>query len=177
MKVVSDTQFSIARIKVILLTLLVTLADIKLKALHKFTNTAEALAAVTGLVEGKCTSELKKFLEAQKITDKLVVCDAKLATSINKKLQINAVYESSASEVVREIRENLSTLLGLPAQDINAMQLGLSHSLSRYKLKFSPDKVDVMIIQAINLLDDLDKELNTYAMRVKEWYGWHFPGN
>jgi nucleolar protein 58 len=24
-------------------------------------------------------------------------------------------------------------------------------------------------------LDDLDKELNTYAMRVREWYGWHFP--
>ena len=55
------------------------------------------------------------------------------------------------------------------------MQLGLSHSLSRHKLKFSPDKVDTMIVQAIALLDDLDKELNTYAMRVKEWYGWHFP--
>lgn len=25
------------------------------------------------------------------------------------------------------------------------------------------------------LLDDLDKELNTYAMRAREWYGWHFP--
>jgi len=55
------------------------------------------------------------------------------------------------------------------------MSLGLSHSLSRHKLKFSPDKVDTMIIQAIGLLDDLDKELNIYAMRVKEWYGWHFP--
>lgn len=55
------------------------------------------------------------------------------------------------------------------------MSLGLSHSLSRYKLKFSPDKVDTMIVQAIGLLDDLDKELNTYAMRVREWYGWHFP--
>lgn len=55
------------------------------------------------------------------------------------------------------------------------MSLGLSHSLSRHKLKFSPDKVDMMIVQAIALLDDLDKELNTYAMRVKEWYGWHFP--
>ena len=32
---------------------------------------------------------------------------------------------------------------------MNAMVLGLSHSLSRYKLKFSPDKVDTMIIQAI----------------------------
>lgn len=36
-------------------------------------------------------------------------------------------------------------------------------------------QVDTMVIQAIGLLDDLDKELNTYAMRVREWYGWHFP--
>ena len=33
----------------------------------------------------------------------------------------------------------------------------------------------LMLLQAIGLLDDLDKELNTYAMRVREWYGWHFP--
>lgn len=50
-----------------------------------------------------------------------------------------------------------------------------------------------MVVQAIALLDDLDKELNIYSMRVKvrfgtsipspfsyrfstqEWYGWHFP--
>ena len=65
-----------------------------------------------------------------------------------------------------------------------------------------------MVIQAIGLLDDLDKvcplsmfvlfpcaaaatceyfpkkvahdsmvcqEINTYSMRIKEWYGWHFP--
>ena len=25
------------------------------------------------------------------------------------------------------------------------------------------------------MLDDLDKELNNYAMRLKEWYSWHFP--
>ncbi|ORY40953.1 Nop-domain-containing protein [Rhizoclosmatium globosum] len=77
---------------------------------------------------------------------------------------------------MRGIRSQITTLIsGLPEADMNAMVLGLSHSLSRYKLKFSPDKVDTMIVQAIALLDDLDKELNTYAMRVKEWYGWHFP--
>lgn len=27
----------------------------------------------------------------------------------------------------------------------------------------------------IEFLDDLDKELNNYAMRCREWYGWHFP--
>lgn len=56
-----------------------------------------------------------------------------------------------------------------------AMALGLAHSLGRYKLKFSPDKVDTMIVQAVSLLDDLDKELNNYIMRCKEWYSWHFP--
>jgi nucleolar protein 58 len=55
------------------------------------------------------------------------------------------------------------------------MALGLGHSLSRFKLKFSTDKVDTMVIQAIALLDDLDKEINIYSMRVKEWFGWHFP--
>lgn len=32
-----------------------------------------------------------------------------------------------------------------------------------------------MIVQAISLLDDIDKELNNYIMRTREWYGWHFP--
>ena len=32
-----------------------------------------------------------------------------------------------------------------------------------------------MIIQSIGLLDQLDKDLNTFAMRVREWYSWHFP--
>lgn len=78
---------------------------------------------------------------------------------------------------MRGIRSQIGALLGDVAteKDLSTMALGLAHSLSRYKLKFSPDKVDTMIVQAISLLDDLDKELNIYAMRVKEWYGWHFP--
>jgi nucleolar protein 56 len=32
-----------------------------------------------------------------------------------------------------------------------------------------------MIIQAIALLDQLDKDVNTFSMRVREWYSWHFP--
>lgn len=32
-----------------------------------------------------------------------------------------------------------------------------------------------MIIQTIALLDQMDKDINTFAMRVKEWYCWHFP--
>ena len=28
---------------------------------------------------------------------------------------------------------------------------------------------------AIALIDVLDKDINTFIMRVREWYGWHFP--
>lgn len=68
-----------------------------------------------------------------------------------------------------------SLLEGLNEKEMRNMSLGLAHSVSRYKLKFSTDKVDSMIVQAVSLLTDLDKELNNYAMRLKEWYSWHFP--
>jgi len=32
-----------------------------------------------------------------------------------------------------------------------------------------------MIIQSIALLDQMDQDLNTFAMRIREWYSWHFP--
>jgi nucleolar protein 58 len=68
-----------------------------------------------------------------------------------------------------------SLLDGLSEKELQNMSLGLAHSVSRYKLKFTSDKVDTMIVQAVSLLTDLDKELNNYAMRLKEWYCWHFP--
>ena len=54
-------------------------------------------------------------------------------------------------------------------------QLGLAHAYSRAKVKFNVNRVDNMIIQAIALLDTLDKDINTFVMRVREWYSWHFP--
>jgi len=32
-----------------------------------------------------------------------------------------------------------------------------------------------MIIQGIALLDQLAKDINTFAMRIREWYSYHFP--
>ena len=115
-----------------------------------------------------------------------------IAHSISKKLKISVQTVSNPeslgnNDLFRGIREQLASLLdGLDPKDLAAMNLGLSHSLSRwgqssvepvtilttpalsrFKLKFSPDKVDTMVIQAIALLDDLDKEINIYSMRVK----------
>lgn len=154
--------------------------ELKLKEIVKWDNAATGLEEVAGLVEGKVTPLLTKLLESIKDEKKasLVVSDAKLGTAINKLPQFNItpIADSSTHDLYRNIRAHLTDLVpGLESENLRSLALGLSHSLSRHKLRFSPDKVDVMIVQAISLLDDLDKELNTYAMRVKEWYGWHFP--
>ena len=39
-----------------------------------------------------------------------------------------------------------SLISGLSEEELNSMRLGLAHGLSRYKLRFSIDKVDTMII-------------------------------
>lgn len=155
---------------------------VQLKAFHRFTNTTTALAAATALVEGKPTKDLRKFLKNNlSADDQLIVGDSKLGAAIRKKTGLQCVSSQTASDLVRGIRTNVDALMN-DDNDVSggqemrkAMVLGLAHSLSRYKLKFSPDKVDTMIVQAISLLDELEKEINIYAMRLREWYGWHFP--
>jgi nucleolar protein 58 len=155
-------------------------SQLKLKEFQKFDSAAAALEEAAAIVEGKVTPKLSSLLDSLKDEKKisLAVADPKLGNAIGKipGLEIKAVADSATADLYRAIREHLPSLIpGLLPDDVKTMSLGLSHSLARHKLKFSPDKIDVMIVQAIGLLDDLDKELNTYAMRVKEWYGWHFP--
>jgi len=152
---------------------------IKLKSFEKFEDTTKALASAASLIEGKMSKDLKQFLKkifAKDAHEKLAVADAKLGQAIKSKLEIDCVADSSISELMRCIRGQLVNLMpGVEDEDMRVMSLGLGHSLSRYKLKFSPEKIDTMIVQAVSLLDDLDKELNNYMMRAREWYGWHFP--
>lgn len=155
------------------------LKEFKIAAFSKFNSAANALEEANSIIEGKVSSQLEKLLEEIKKDKKstLIVSETKLANAINKLgLNFNVVSDAVTLDIYRAIKEYLPELLpGMSDNDLSKMSLGLAHSIGRHKLKFSADKVDVMIIQAIALLDDLDKELNTYAMRCKEWYGWHFP--
>ncbi|KAK3297896.1 uncharacterized protein B0H64DRAFT_358038 [Chaetomium fimeti] len=154
--------------------------EIKYKEFAKFDSAATALEEIAGVIEGKVTPKLadllNEFKDEKKVT--LAVAESKLGSSIVKlpELNIKPISDSTTNDLFRAIRQHLPELIpGMLPENFQEMSLGLSHSLSRHRLKFSPDKVDVMIVHAVSLLDDLDKELNTYAMRVKEWYGWHFP--
>jgi len=126
---------------------------VKLKAFKKFSNTAEALVAATALVEGKVGPDLQEFLkENASSKETLAIADAKLAASINQKLGYQVITDAATQELMRGLRSQIETLVsGSTDVELKTMSLGLAHSLSRYKLKFSPDKIDTMIVQAIGM--------------------------
>ena len=110
----------------------------------------------------------------------LGLLDKGLAGSIKSAFDFVDCETGDTSEVVQDllrgIRLHFTKLLKqLREGDIDTAQLGLGHAYSRAKVKFSVQRDDNHIIQAIAILDQLDKAINTFAMRVREWYSWHFP--
>ena len=133
---------------------------------------------LTGTVNEDLNALLELNLSKPKGSSSIVlgVAEPILANSIKSTLSIKCDTSESTTELIRGIRFHASKLLkGLQSDDLTKAQLGLGHSYSRSKLKFNVNRVDNMIIQAIALLDQLDKDVNLFSMRIREWYGYHFP--
>lgn len=155
---------------------------VKLTAFKQFTSSGEALDETLKISEGIVSDTLKDFLESNLPSKKKkfklgVFRDPKMKSSIAEALPgINIVSDEHVEELLRGVRTHMDKMLdNLKAGDMVTAQLGLAHSYSRAKVKFNVHKSDNMIIQSIALLDQLDKDINTFSMRVREWYSWHFP--
>ena len=110
----------------------------------------------------------------------LGVADKTLAGAIKSSMPNLQCETGDTSEIVQDLLRGLrlhahKLLKQLQEGDVERAQLGLGHAYSRAKVKFSVQKNDNHIIQAIATLDHLDKAINTFSMRVREWYSWHFP--
>uniref|UniRef100_A0A7S0Z7U2 Nucleolar protein 56 n=1 Tax=Ostreococcus mediterraneus TaxID=1486918 RepID=A0A7S0Z7U2_9CHLO len=157
---------------------------VKLHGFKPFTSAANALEQINTVSEGVASEDLQNFLEqnlpklkdAKKAKFQLGVADPKLGNSIVESTKIPCVCNDHVGEVIRGIRMHFTKFVkGFKGGDYEKAQLGLAHSYSRAKVKFNVNRSDNMIIQAIALIDTLDKDINTFIMRVREWYGWHFP--
>uniref|UniRef100_H2YQL5 Nucleolar protein 58 n=1 Tax=Ciona savignyi TaxID=51511 RepID=H2YQL5_CIOSA len=153
----------------------------KLKHFKKFEDTTEALAATTAAVEGKLSKTLKKVLKkivAKEAHEELAVADAKLGQAIKEKMNLTCVYSPATQELMRGIRAHIDSLI---SGGFNYKWLCLLYCFHCTVLLHVtkcclPEVLYVVGVEIIySLLDDLDKELNNYIMRCREWYGWHFP--
>nr|AFK36574.1 unknown [Lotus japonicus] len=157
---------------------------VKLCSFHAFTSALDALKQCNAVSEGILTDGLRaaleknlpKVKEGKKPKFSLGVSDPKIGSQIAEVSKIPCQSNEFVSELLRGVRLHFNKFIGdLKTGDLEKAQLGLGHSYSRAKVKFNVNRVDNMVIQAIFLLDTLDKDVNSFSMRVREWYSWHFP--
>ncbi|XP_041807247.1 nucleolar protein 56 [Chelmon rostratus] len=154
---------------------------VSLAAFFPFKSAQAALENMNAISEGVVHADLKLFLETNlplsgKKKAVLGVSDAKIGAALQEEFNLSIQTGGVVAEISRGVRLHFHSLVkGLTAPAASKAQLGLGHSYSRAKVKFNVNRVDNMIIQSIALLDQLDKDINTFSMRVREWYGYHFP--
>ncbi|KPJ17548.1 Nucleolar protein 56 [Papilio machaon] len=155
---------------------------VTLIAFQPFKSAVVALENINAISEGIVPEDLNLFLEGALPKRKkrgkctLGVADPKLGAAISEALEIPCSHTGAVPELIRGIRHHFHALIkGLTLKACSVTQLGLGHSYSRARVKFNVHRVDNMIIQSIALLDQLDKDINTFSMRIREWYSYHFP--
>ncbi|XP_056886539.1 nucleolar protein 56 [Takifugu flavidus] len=154
---------------------------VSLAAFFPFKSAQAALENMNAVSEGVVHADLKLFLETNlpistKKKAALGVSDAKIGAALQEEFNLSIQTGGVVAEISRGIRLHFHSLVkGLTGLAASKAQLGLGHSYSRAKVKFNVNRADNMIIQSIALLDQLDKDINTFSMRVREWYGYHFP--
>lgn len=161
---------------------------VSLAAFAPFQGAGQALENANDVSEGIMSDYLQTVVEsnipkASKKSKKPIVLgvgDKGLAGSLKAAFPGLECETPETSELVGDLLRGLrlhaeKLLKNLQQGDISRAQLGLGHAYSRARVKFSVQKNDNHIIQAIATIDHLDKAVNTFSMRVREWYGWHFP--
>jgi len=154
--------------------------SVKLKAFQGFSSAEEGLENMNAISEHQASPLLQNFLSNNfSKKDKLGCVESNIATAIKEAMNYKEVIVSdTVREILRGVRLHFTKLVNdskMTDAIVVRGQTGLGHSYSRQKIKFNPARSDNMVIQSIALLDQLDKDLNTFAMRVREWYSWHFP--
>mmetsp|Transcript_107814 Transcript_107814/g.310521 ORF Transcript_107814/g.310521 Transcript_107814/m.310521 type:complete len:488 (-) Transcript_107814:104-1567(-) len=151
---------------------------VSMQAWSPFTTMEEALEQVNSISAGTATQSLLNFLEMnlpkKKKQYQLGVYDPELAKQLSATFSVT--HGQNIRELFRGIRAHFHRLVkDLSEMDLDKARLGLGHAFSRNRMQLDPNRQDKPIINCIALLDNLDKNINTFAMRVREWYAWHFP--
>jgi nucleolar protein 56 len=140
----------------------------------------EAAKAIIKTEAGKISDEIAALIVLLQNAgyDTFVFENASLAGEAEGRLNVKAeVSKPSDAEALRSRTEQYAVETGFVKE---AMELGLwTHNVSmevaKLRVKGAVEKRDVIVAQAIQTLDDLDRTVNLFMGRLREWYGVHFP--
>ena len=153
---------------------------IKKVAFMPFKTSEQALENTKMVNDCLISEELKSFIKenfpkSKSDSNRLGSVDKNFSQKISETFGIKTIVGDFLVEVSRAIRVHMHKFLGVDDTTVTKSELGLGHSYSRFKCMFDVNRQDKPVIQSIALIDLLDKDINSFCMRIKEWFSWHFP--
>jgi nucleolar protein 56 len=139
---------------------------------------AENLAKIEA---GKIIDEIATLVE--KLKEKgytfFVFENADIARDAHDKLKIavEVARPSEAGELLRGNLEKYTVKLGFVKEgaELRDWTHKVSVELTKMRVRKAGEKRDLVVAQAIQTIDDVDKTVNLFMGRIREWYGLHFP--
>lgn len=144
-------------------------------------NPLETAERLRKIEEGKVVNDILSLVEKLQVKGytHFVFENQKMARSISEKLNIEVATEASseAGKWLRENVEKLATDLGVvkKPEQFRVQLHNVSIELAKMKVKKTVEKQDLLAAQAVQTVDDLDKSLNLFMSRIREWFGLHYP--
>jgi nucleolar protein 56 len=146
-----------------------------------FPKESQAAAKTIMKIEaGKISEELSALITRLQNAgyDTFAFENAVLAGEAQKRLKVKV--EASKPSEVEEIRSRMDrfaveTGFVKKAKELSLWTHNVSMEVAKLRIKGTVEKRDLIVAQAIQILDDLDRTLNLFMGRLREWYGIHFP--
>lgn len=152
----------------------------------------EAAVKLQQLQSGTAIPELTEFVQSLRKTgfDTLVTETDALAKAL-KAIEALSIRVEAGTAAVTQFREKLATdwkgrpkwlkqqkLDVKPIEDVEEYQRFVRQvtlELARGAVTTATAKRDLYAVQAVRAIDDIDKTVNLFAGRIREWYGLHYP--
>ena len=118
-------------------------------------------------------AEIKKLGETQ-----VIIEDQMLARLLSKSGDIDAKLEpNKAIKWFRENQFDYLTKLGIinTVEDVASYRRDVAIRLAKSKVSVASEEKDLLVKNAIDAIDEVDKSINVLVMRLREWYSIHHP--
>jgi nucleolar protein 56 len=139
-----------------------------------------AAKSLLKIESGKLSDEISSLLSLLKNVgyDVFVFENLNLADEAQK-LAAGKVEVASTVEIegLRSKMSQVALMVGFAddEQDLALWNRNVSMELAKMRIKGASEKRDLIVGQAIQTLDDLDRTVNLFMSRLREWYGIYFP--
>ncbi len=107
--------------------------------------------------------------------DAFVFEDAGVADEVQRKMGVTVEVAEAEAFRGRMAEVAVETGFAENAKELTVWNRNVSMELAKLRVKGAVEKRDLIIAQAIQTLDDLDRTVNLFMGRTREWYGVHFP--